>query len=563
MIDRLRLKFGASQASPLLEFQTTPITIFVGPNNSGKSKLIREIFEQVTQGHVSSGQIISDQIFLQDYDYEQARSLLREFEVPLQLGEVLRPDHIMVGGLGGRSQAHLPTILRGLTQFNTLVEGDHHKTQTAQQLLRYKVKLLDGQSRIALCNDQALGDLQTTATTSFQILWRNDQLRENLREIVFDALGDYLTFDPTGGGTIRLRLSQRKPEDVEEEQSLTQRAANFHAKAALLGQASDGAKAFCGIMAEVMAGKPDLLLIDEPEAFLHPTLSFKLAKNLAKQMAGSQKRLFVSTHSPNFLMGCVSAGVPVNVVRLTYRNRVATARILPSDELRKAMRNPLLRSAGVLSALFYENVVVTEGDTDRAFYHEINERLLSQDQPDLGIPNCLFLNGTGKDQIPTIMGMLRSFGIPAAGIYDLDFIGQGGTEQSKRLKAASLPEAIRNGLGSTRLAVLNSLQGKDQNYKRKGGLTLLSGHERESADLYLKTLSEYGVFLVPNGEVESWLSEFEIGGHSTDWLVPMFERLGSDETSPDYVRPAAGDVWDFLRRVRLWLLQPDRSGIPS
>jgi hypothetical protein len=37
------------------------------------------------------------------------------------------------------------------------------------------------------------------------------------------------------------------------------------------------------------------------------------------------------------------------------------------------MRNPLLRSTGVLSGLFYEFVIVTEADADRAFYQEIND----------------------------------------------------------------------------------------------------------------------------------------------------------------------------------------------
>ena len=59
------------------------------------------------------------------------------------------------------------------------------------------------------------------------------------------------------------------------------------------------------------------------------------------------------------------------------------------------MRNPLLRSTGVLNGLFYEFVVVTEADADRAFYQEMNERLL-RFKPEWGIPNCLFLNAHGK-----------------------------------------------------------------------------------------------------------------------------------------------------------------------
>jgi predicted ATP-dependent endonuclease of OLD family len=41
---------------------------------------------------------------------------------------------------------------------------------------------------------------------------------------------------------------------------------------------SDGVRAFTGIITEVIAGDPNILLIDEPEAFLHPSLAYKLGK---------------------------------------------------------------------------------------------------------------------------------------------------------------------------------------------------------------------------------------------------------------------------------------------
>src|SRR5260370_23066181 len=83
------------------------------------------------------------------------------------------------------------------------------------------------------------------------------------------------------------------------------------------------------------------------------------------------------------------------------------------------MRNPLLRSTGVLGGLFYESVIVTESDADRAFYQEINERLL-RFQPERGLNNALFLNAQNKQTVPTILAPLRQLGIPAAGIVDVD-----------------------------------------------------------------------------------------------------------------------------------------------
>jgi AAA15 family ATPase/GTPase len=44
----------------------------------------------------------------------------------------------------------------------------------------------------------------------------------------------------------------------------------------LISDASDGVKAFIGILSELIAGDPKVILVDEPEAFLHPSLATTL-----------------------------------------------------------------------------------------------------------------------------------------------------------------------------------------------------------------------------------------------------------------------------------------------
>jgi hypothetical protein len=52
--------------------------------------------------------------------------------------------------------------------------------------------------------------------------------------------------------------------------------------------------------------------------------------------------------------------------------------------------------------LFYEFVIVTESDTDRAFYNEVNERLVSF-RNEWSVPNCLFLNAQNKQTVSSII----------------------------------------------------------------------------------------------------------------------------------------------------------------
>jgi hypothetical protein len=321
-------------------------------------------------------------------------------------------------------------------------------------------------------------------------------------------------------------------------------------------------KAFTGIITEVIAGDPSSVLVDEPEAFLHPSLAAKLGQEIARAASSADKRVFVSTHSPQFVMGCIQSGTPVNIIRLTYRDGVATARVLPSDELLELMRHPLLRSTGVLSGLFYEFVVVTESDADRAFYQEVNERLL-QFKPAWGIPNCLFINAQNKQTVQTLLRPLRKLGIPAAGAVDVDVLKEGGPNWTNLLFSADVPQLSHDSFAILRAAVKKAMDATTKDMKRDGGLAILSGKDKQAAEDLLDQLRQYGVFVVPGGELESWMKSLGASGHGPAWLIEVFKRMGEDSASQKYVQSDEADVWAFVNQIRKWLVDPARKGIPS
>jgi putative AbiEii toxin of type IV toxin-antitoxin system/OLD-like protein len=315
-------------------------------------------------------------------------------------------------------------------------------------------------------------------------------------------------------------------------------------------------------MLQIIADDPEVLLIDEPEAFLHPALSFLLGREIARATAASQKRLFASTHSSSFLMGCIQSGAPLTVIRFTYRNDIATARALPSNELFKLVRNPLLRSTGVLAGLFYEYVIVTESDADRAFYQEVNERLLAK-SPAEGIPNCLFINAQNKQTVGTIIRPLRELGIPAAAIVDIDVLKDGGTTWSTFVGSMFLPEVEHHAIAQLRGDLMKRFNASGKDMKRDGGTQVLADTDREAAENLLEKLAKYGAFVVPGGELESWLKPLGASGHGPQWLVNIFEKLGEDPTSNAYVNAGSGDVWQFVAGVKSWFSDANRKGIPA
>ena len=311
MIKTLSLKFGRA---PGLAPETIPpesVTVFVGPNNSGKSKILAEIYRYCTHGRRDVSDVIVEQIGFESFSQEDAEERINHVILPPNANERLRPGEVIVGKRGNRRQVSRASLVA------SFLDPEAHPWVFCQDYLDYKTLMLDGRSRITLINDQAGGDLQQPPRTSFQVLFKDKKKRAEVRRIVHEAVGAYLVVDPTHLGQLRLRLSSKEPASELQEIGIHEEACQFHKAAQLIEEMSDGVKAFTGIITEIIAGDPSLLLIDEPEAFLHPALSFNLGKEIARASSDSEKRLFVSTHSPQFVMGCIQSGVPTKH-RATY-----------------------------------------------------------------------------------------------------------------------------------------------------------------------------------------------------------------------------------------------------
>src|SRR5690606_4241644 len=220
---------------------------------------------------------------------ERAAQSIDRLRQPPHPGEAQYVDHIFVGSKYGRQQVPI-AVLKQIVEAPT-----SDISSFCRWYLSHLTLMLDGSSRISLVGQQGAGDLQSPPESSFQVLFRDDAKRHEVQRIVFDAFGRHFVLDPTNLGMLRIRLSDRAPRDDMEERGIHADAVRFHASAQLIDEASDGVKAFTGIVTEVMAGDPSVVLIDEPEAFLHPSLASKLAQEVAWAALSADKRVFVST----------------------------------------------------------------------------------------------------------------------------------------------------------------------------------------------------------------------------------------------------------------------------
>lgn len=256
------------------------------------------------------------------------------------------------------------------------------------------------------------------------------------------------------------------------------------------------------------------------------------------------------------------------MIRLTYQNGISTATPIDGDVLKKLILNPLLRSTNVLNGIFYKNVIVTESDSDRAFYQEINYRI-KEFNTNRSIDDCLFINAQNKQTVGWITKLLREIGIPTVSIIDFDMIKDGGSVFTGYLSSVGIPAAFHESLASKKTNIKSKYKtNPDGTFPKKSELKTQEMFYLEATPDYLELaksfiteLKQYGLFVVPCGELESWLPDIEANGHGNSWLTQKFERMGMDSSLNDYTKPSDNDVWKFIFDIKEWLDTPEKSGM--
>lgn len=325
-----------------------------------------------------------------------------------------------------------------------------------------------------------------------------------------------------------------------------------------LQKQGDGFRSFTGIAMAMLAYPERLILLDEPEAFLHPTQARVLGRWVAKQATSRAGQVVVATHSADFLAGLVSAGESAKIMRLNRTESGTNFHLVPPDVTTSLVKSPLLSSQPVLDSMFHRGVVICEGDPDRAVYQTVAQRtsaLLGEDY--------LFIHCNGKDAAHSPADLLRKSGTPVCVVTDFDVLNsedvlerivQGltgaGLDVETKKRRAAVAQAIElkteeqsldelktsvaqwsERVGDLRQArrslVAAARAGSNKWAKaKKKGVAALPKDDQPKAIELLEILAGHRLFVVPCGELESWLSlGFDKG---RDWNRRALEELHKD-----------------------------------
>lgn len=178
-------------------------------------------------------------------------------------------------------------------------------------------------------------------------------------------------------------------------------------------------------LADTRAKNPDptarrLLLIDEPELYLHPQGVRRLRETL-RSLSTSGFQVVFSTHSPLML----SRENAADTVVVTKTASAGTSALKP---LRQAVQSALtdaeaqsrtLFELGNLTEVYFsERVVLCEGKTDRRLLPLAYERLMGC-HPELD--RITFVSVGSCSDIPKALLVLNAMGIKSCAVADLDF----------------------------------------------------------------------------------------------------------------------------------------------
>ena len=169
MIKTLSLKFGRAPELPPETIHPTPVTVFVGPNNSGKSKILAEIHQYCGSGLRNVSDVIVEKVGLESFSQESAEERVEHVTLEPNASERLKPGELIVGRLGRREQISREELIA------SLLDPDGKARVFCNFYLSYNTLMLNGQNRIGLVNSQNAGDLQEAARTSLQVLFRDNE----------------------------------------------------------------------------------------------------------------------------------------------------------------------------------------------------------------------------------------------------------------------------------------------------------------------------------------------------------------------------------------------------
>lgn len=337
----------------------------------------------------------------------------------------------------------------------------------------------------------------------------NEALYEQLSEETLRQFGKRVYPDiHSSGGALLLRTCVSRDYDFATD--------------GYLRDEGDGFRSFVITFLTVFGSDRPVLLLDEPEAFLHPPQARRLGEIIGKRAKEGNSQLFIATHSRDILEGIISSRCEAPcIVRLSRVNNKQCHSFVDAASIGSVLTTSL-RFTNILNALFASNVLLVEGPDDVVFFDALGLSLGYSDRP-LGVA------ALGKTNFKNAVEFLSSAKIPF--IFEADFdVIKNKDHYASALDQLVANEEERRGVHQCFKGIVASISqavGKESNKSFKPYSSqpfLYAGeHLDRFNDLQCRLLEE-GYWVLSTGELESTMPGInDYSSNKSSWLARALE----------------------------------------
>ena len=571
------------------------LIVVVGPNSSGKTQLLRDINEIICGRRrelVVASTVSFDTLppFEEHWDSLIDRGSIQEEESGhFSRRSLQHGAEDGAGGTFGKPRVEKAyTQLAGSTQQKA--EGPLPVNSFLKELGPFLCSALFLENRLTLMNNcRNFPYHEQGPSLTLQALHWNKEAKAALNKEIVTVFRRAVWVDDKRHPDLVLRASDSPCIPTAEDRLEPEEMDKYRT----IETEGDGLRSYSAICATLLLEERPLCLVDEPEMCLHPPQAYAIGRFIGLH-ASSETCTIVATHSSHVLKGILETDPEVHVIRLTRAASTFQARDLPGEILEQVISKPRSRSEAVLDGLLSHAVVLCEGEGDRLVYESTYRTLADRELDIRFIPS----GGTGGFTDP--LRLYQAIGIPSAVIADLDFLANNGTlknvltglgtptgevtELCRRAREAIAsiksvisqinPQELQEELQELCQEPIDLEKNEDDPLRGKlsrivGRLHRLRALKQRGLDAIpeeckdgdtvvllrgdvrslLDNLQSHGLFLVPGGELESWLPVLMDGIDDNDKSRWAMRAAGIIED----VGPRNNDVWQFMQSVYSYL----------
>jgi predicted ATPase len=536
----VNLQFSGGET---IEVEENSLLILIGPNNCGKSQALKEIHTSIssTDGR-HKFKIVKETVTSSIQSPGKLIAWLDKF-YPSQNIDTNDKGWSFFNQRGGGTtlkESQIPTTAFSSNQMSNLMLFLAHN--------------LDTESRLTLSRPVASINVSLEEPRSYiHILQRNEKREKQVSDEVRAAFGKDLIINRGGGQQVGFHIGDDPPRSPGQDR-VSIAYLNALNQLPKLEDEGDGIRSYVGCLLAVRCGAHKVLLIDEPEAFLHPPQARRIGRILADSAKDLNRQIIIATHSSDVIRGAMASSGKVAVCRIDRIGDKNHAHILSSNELKDLWAKPLLKSSGAVAGVFHKGVIVCEADSDCRFYESLLLRLEINNQ--LGQPaDFHFVHGGGKGELATLAQSYKKLKIPMAVIADFDMLRKEGEleklinvlggdfaaikrEYISTISALAQIKPIKSAKDfiCEMRAVLDSIQkdvtsehrkeisvllsdSRDWSAAKRYGREAFSGGKNQDCEFVLSELKKLGLFLVRRGEMESW--DRSLSADKNKWILVL------------------------------------------